>query len=53
MSILEALALNWLQYQIRVVLVLGYNTKTIVWMQMKLLDRIQLSGKYQFMFGYP
>ena len=22
-------------------------------MQMKLLDRIQLSGKYQFMFGYP
>jgi len=41
MSILEPLALNWFQCQIRLVLILGYNTKVIVWMQMKLLDGIK------------
>ena len=47
MSILEALALNWIQCQISLVLVLGYNIKAIVWMWMKSQGGIEAAGEYQ------
>ena len=33
MLILGTLTLNWVKYQIRLVLVLSYNTKGLVWMK--------------------
>ena len=47
MSILETLALNWVQCEISLVLVLGYNIKAIVWMWMKSHDGIEAAGEYQ------
>jgi hypothetical protein len=35
----------------KIVLVLGSNTKAIVWMHMILLDGIERTREYQFMFG--
>jgi hypothetical protein len=47
MSILEGLTLNWVQCQIRVLLVRSYNTKFMVWMLIKLLAGIQEADKIQ------
>lgn len=40
MLILRAMILNWVKYQIRLLLVLSYNIKTIVSMQLELLAGI-------------
>jgi hypothetical protein len=51
MLILGALALNWIKFQIKLVLILSYNTKVVVWTQMELLDGIVQARRIQLMFG--
>jgi hypothetical protein len=41
MFILEDLVLNWIKYQSRAALEMGYNVNYVVWMQMKLLVGIK------------
>lgn len=48
MYVLRANELHWVQYQISLVLEIGYNTKSIVWLRMKLLVGIQQSRQCQF-----
>jgi len=44
--LLKSLALNWVRYQIRPALEMDNNTKAMFWMYIKLIDGIQLVGKY-------
>lgn len=51
MYILEALELNWAQYQISPCIEIGSNVNSCVWLQMNLLFGITELNKFQFLFG--